>query len=178
MTQAATFLMFLFPPPPQSLADLSYCSCMTLSPTSQDETEAFRLEPLRILPYPFLKHVCFGPLPPALMGLAPLHPGPGLSVTLPSPARHLPLSDLRSSLSNPYLQAVRQLLALPRPGFFWPQFLPGVCFVPIPSLQHSLTIPAEPAPSWGFPCSLSLTEYLANSGDLFTFEKTNVVFIS
>lgn len=82
--------------------------------------------PLSILPCPFptyLLWVLGWALPPApLRGLAPLPDLPlclvsGLSVTLFSPARLL-LSELRSSLSNPYLQVVRQVLALVRPGFF------------------------------------------------------------
>lgn len=171
----ATFLIFLFLPP-QSLADLSYYSCIMLLHKIKQRLSGWN--PLRILPYPLLKHVCFGPLPPALMGPAPLDPGPGLSVTLPFPARHLLLSDPRSSFSNPCLQAVRQILALARPGFFWLQFSPCVCFVPIISLLFNLTILAKTAHNWGFLHSQSLTECLANSGDLLTFERMNAAFIT
>lgn len=119
--------------------------------------------------------ICSDALAP-LSGL-PLYPGHVLSVTLFTPARHR-LSDPRSSLRNPYLQVVRQVLALTRPGFLWFQFLPCVCFGPIRSLPHNLTIPAKLVPSSGFLCSQSLTEYLANSGYLLVFERMNAAFIT
>lgn len=67
-----------------------------------------------------------------------LHPGPGLSVTLPS--RHLPSIWPQVHPQNSDLQAVRLILGLARPRFCWPQFLPYVCFRSLTPLLHSFAL--------------------------------------
>lgn len=113
--------------------------------------------PDRFLLCTLFRHVHFGPRPPALTGLAPL---PGLLSTLglaslcPSPPRHLPLCDPRStpqqllSAGSKIGSGISHIWVLLAPIF-------SLCVIWTSHITFAqfCTIPAKLAHSSGFLCS-------------------------